>query len=126
MGRGATSVLFDLDEQTISFIELMELHFIKLFRDEGVWLPTICRAAKTAAQQFSTPHPFAVHRLDTDGQAIFATLIKSEKRSKLIEDLERSQYIFATVVRPFFKKLGNCLAEWRGGPPRACHVGERD
>ena len=38
--------VFDPREQTISFIELMELHFIKLFRDEGVPLPTIRSAGK--------------------------------------------------------------------------------
>lgn len=97
--------VFDIREQTISFIELMELHFIKLFRDEGVALPTICCAAKTAAQQFSTLYPFALHRFDTDGQTIFATLIKSAKKPALIEDLKHGQYVFETIVRPFFKKL---------------------
>jgi len=97
--------VFDPREQTISFIELMELHFIKLFRDEGVPMPTIRSAAKTAAKQFSTPHPFAVHRFDTDGQTIFATLIESEKKPALIEDLKHGQYVFETIVRPFFKKL---------------------
>ena len=97
--------VFDSGEQTISFIELMELHFVKLFSDEGVSLPTIRRAAKTAAQQFSTCHPFAVHRFDTDGQTIFATLIRSEKTSALIEDLKQGQYVFETIVRPFFRKL---------------------
>jgi uncharacterized protein (DUF433 family) len=97
--------VFDPEEQTVTFVELMELHFIKLFRDEGVPLPTIRKAARTAARQFSTSHPFAVHRFDTDGETVFATLIESAKKGALIEDLKHGQYVFDTIVRPFFRKL---------------------
>jgi uncharacterized protein (DUF433 family) len=96
---------FDPQEQTISFLELMELHFIKLFRDEGVSLQTIRRAARTAAKQFGTPHPFAVHRFDTDGRTVFATLVNEEKEATVVEDLKHGQYVFDRIVRPFFKKL---------------------
>ena len=92
-------------EQTLTFLELMELHFIKMFRDHGVSLQTIRRAAKVAAQTFATSHPFAVHRFDTDGRTIFATLADSEKDQILVEDLRHGQYVFDTIIRPFFKKL---------------------
>ena len=55
---------------TITFLELMELHFVQMFKEAGVSLPTIRRAAKTASQQFGCPHPFTVHRFDTDGQQV--------------------------------------------------------
>ncbi len=97
---------FEPDEQTLSFLELIELHFIKMFRDAGVSLQTIRRAARVAARRFDTSHPFAVHRFDTDGRTIFATL-KSEKQQNraLLEDLEHGQYAFDQILRPFFKKL---------------------
>jgi uncharacterized protein (DUF433 family)/DNA-binding transcriptional MerR regulator len=100
---GVVTCTFDLHERTLTFLELMELHFIKLFRDQNVSLQTIRKAAKTAEKRFGNPHPFALHRFDTDGRTIFATLIGSEKR--LVEDLRHGQYVFDTVVRPFFKKL---------------------
>ena len=37
-----------VDNDTLTFLELMELHFIKMFRDEGVSLQTIRRATKMA------------------------------------------------------------------------------
>ena len=93
------------EERTITFLELMELHFVQMFREAGVSLQTIRRAAKTAAQQFRCSHPFTVHRFDTDGRTIFATLIQAEKDDALIEDLRHGQYVFETIIRPFFKKL---------------------
>ena len=97
--------VFSPDERTLSFIELIELHFIKMFRDAGVSLQTIRRAAKTAAKKFGTNHPFAVHRFDTDGRTIFATLRSSERNEAVLEDLEHGQYAFDKILRPFFKKL---------------------
>jgi uncharacterized protein (DUF433 family) len=96
---------FDLDERILSFFELIELHFVKLFRDAGVSLQTIRRAAKVAARTFGTRHPFAVHRFDTDGCTIFATLGSAEQGKSLLEDLEHGQYAFDQILRPFFKKL---------------------
>ena len=93
------------DEQTITFLELMELHFVKMFREAGVSLQTVRRAAKTAARRFECAYPFTVHRFDTDGRTIFATLIEAERNRKLVEDLQHGQYVFETIVRPFFKKL---------------------
>lgn len=93
------------EEKTITFIELMELHFIKLFRDEGVALQTIRRASRAAAARFQTAYPFSVKRFDTDGRTIFATLKARTKSKTLVEDLAKSQYVFDTVVRPFFHKL---------------------
>jgi uncharacterized protein (DUF433 family) len=96
---------FDPTERVISFVELMELHFIKMFRDEGVSLQAIRRAAKTAAKQFRTEYPFAVKRFDTDGRTIFATLVKEGGDKELVEDLKKGQLVFSHIVRPFFRKL---------------------
>lgn len=96
---------FDPAEQIISFRELMELYFIKMFRDEGVSLQAIRKASQAASQRFATDYPFAVKRFDTDGRTIFATLVKHEGDDELVEDLRRGQYVFTKIVRPFFKKL---------------------
>jgi uncharacterized protein (DUF433 family) len=103
--EGLIPRVFDAEERTICFLELMELHFVKMFREAGVSLQTIRRAATTAAKRFETPCPFAVHRFDTDGRTIFAALIDAERDASLLEDLRRGQYVFDDIVRPFFKKL---------------------
>lgn len=92
-------------EKTLTFAELMEVVFIKMFRDEGVTLPTIRRASQAAAKKFHTDYPFAVKRFDTDGRSIFATLIEESDDKVILEDLERGQLCFDTVLKPFFHKL---------------------
>jgi uncharacterized protein (DUF433 family) len=99
------SRVFHPSERTITFVELMELYFIKMFRDEGVTLQTIRRASKAAAAKYDTAYPFSVKRFDTDGKSIFATLRQSTKNETLIEDLEKSQLVFVKIMRPFFRKL---------------------
>jgi uncharacterized protein (DUF433 family) len=95
----------DPSEQTLTFVELMEMHFIKMFRDQGVSLQTIRRASRTARTRFRTDYPFSVKRFDTDGRTIFATLKGKTRSTVLIEDLEKGQYVFEKILRPFFRKL---------------------
>jgi len=97
-------------EGFVTFTELLELHFVKLFRSEGVSLQTIRRAARNAAKRFRTAHPFAVKRFDTDGKTIFSTAIDEESDTELVEDLKRGQLVFGNIIRPFFRKV-----EYRGG-----------
>lgn len=96
---------FPISEHTLSFLELMELHFIKMFRDSGVSLQTIRKAAKAAAKKFRVDYPFAVRRFDTDGKTIFATLLDREDDREAVEDLKRGQYVFTTILKPFFLKM---------------------
>jgi uncharacterized protein (DUF433 family)/DNA-binding transcriptional MerR regulator len=118
--EGLIPRIFEPEERTISFLELMELHFVKMFREAGVSLQTIRKAAKTAARMFGTRYPFAVHRFDTDGRTIFATLLDAEQRTSLMEDLRHGQYVFDTIVRPFFKKIeygtDNAVRFWPRDP----------
>lgn len=107
--EGLIDRYFDPEEQTITFIELMELYFINLFRAQGVSLQTIRKAAKAAAAKFSTKYPFAVKRFDTDGRTIFATLIDNERDQAVVEDLRKGQYVFEQILQPFFRKI-----EYRG------------
>ena len=95
----------DPQEKTITFIELMELHFIKLFRKEGVSLQTIRKTSAAAAALFGTEYPFAVKRFDTDGKTVFATLVDEQSDSTLVEDLKKGQLVFETLMKPFFRKL---------------------
>lgn len=101
------------DEPILTFLELIELLFVKLFRDHGVSMPTIRLASARAAQMFNHDYPFAVQRFDTDGQRIFATLKDEADDATLVQELARGQLAFDRFVRPFFRKLeyeGSMLA----------------
>jgi uncharacterized protein (DUF433 family) len=103
--HGVVSRRFDPQEKTITFAELIELHFIKMFRDEGVSLQTIRKASLAASKKYKTEYPFCVKRFDTDGRDIFATLVSKETKAEIIEDLKCGQLVFEKIIRPFFHKL---------------------
>jgi hypothetical protein len=100
---------YDLESHAISFVELMELHFIDMFESQGVSFQTIRRAAQIASKRFRTDYPFTVKQFDTDGHTIFATLADeanaSRRKKVLVEDLRIGQYVFGNIVKPFFRKL---------------------
>jgi uncharacterized protein (DUF433 family) len=96
---------FDPAEHTLTFLELMELQFIKMFRSEGVALQAIRKASEAAAKKFRTAYPLCVKRFDTDGTAIFATLIDKQTDAESVEDLRHGQLVFGQIVKPFFRKL---------------------
>lgn len=89
----------------LTFPQLMEFHFVKMFLDAGVSFQAIRKASKSAAAKFHVQYPFTVKRFDTDGRTIFATLQKDEKSAPIVEDLQRGQLVFQKIIRPFFKKL---------------------
>ncbi|MEX0717941.1 MAG: hypothetical protein WD066_15205 [Planctomycetaceae bacterium] len=92
-------------EDLLTFADLMELHFIRIFRAQGVSLQIIRKAAAAAAAKFEVDHPFAVHRFDTDGRTIFATLQAKETDKEVVEDLRHGQYVFQKFVKPFYRKF---------------------
>jgi uncharacterized protein (DUF433 family) len=92
------------DHWAIGFLDLVELLFIKAFRDEGVSLQTIRRAAREAAKRWRTTHPFCLKRLATDGRTIFSTVQDETGEEQLLE-LTRSQLAFKRVLRPYLKQL---------------------
>jgi len=101
--------------RAIGFLDLVELLFVKAFRDEGVALQTIRRAAKEAARRWNTTHPFCLQRFATDGHSIFATVVDDLGEENLLE-LTRSQLAFKKVLKPYLKQLDydtqNLVKRW--------------
>ena len=93
------------NERLLTFSELIELHFVRLFRSKDVSLQAIRKAAVAASRKFDTKYPFTVKQFDTDGNTIFATLRSRETDRVMVEDLQRGQLVFRELVKPFFKKL---------------------
>jgi uncharacterized protein (DUF433 family) len=91
--------------EVVTFLELVELLFIKLFREQGVSMRLIRAAARRASERWETNYPFAIKRFNTDGTHIFATLSEDGAEGFGLEDLSRGQFAMETVVRPFFRKL---------------------
>jgi uncharacterized protein (DUF433 family) len=89
----------------LSFLDLIELLFVRDFREHGVSMPVIRRAAVVAADMFKNiDHPFCLQRFSTDGKRIFATAASEEGDEQMI-DLVQRQHVFSDVMEPFLKQL---------------------
>lgn len=95
---------FDAEEKTLTFNELIELHFVRIFRDAGVRLSVIRRCHERAAKKFHSERPFLVKGFKTDGKTIFLDALREDGEATL-EDLDGGQFVFRDVLAPFFKKL---------------------
>src|SRR5690348_1790779 len=69
---------FEEEEKTITFAELMEFHFVRLFRQQGLQLSTIRKCYQKAASEFGD-RPFMMKGFHTDGKTIFATVVKEDR-----------------------------------------------
>jgi uncharacterized protein (DUF433 family)/DNA-binding transcriptional MerR regulator len=96
---------FASDDRVLSFLELIELLFIALFRREGLSLAAIREAAETASRWFSTDYPFAIKQFNTDGMFIFARLANESNSEEIMAELGKGQLAFPMVIEPFLKKL---------------------
>ena len=95
----------DVGEDILTFDDLIEAHFVLMYLSEGVGLKVIKKAAEAAASKYQTNYPFSVKRFDTDGKTIYATLIEDKTNKRYLEDLNKGQYVFEKILRPFFRKL---------------------
>lgn len=89
---------------TLSFLDLIEMLFVKAFLDEGVSMPTIRKAAVEGARLFQVKHPFCVKRFETDGRDIFVS-VEREAHDERLVDLVRKQAVFNQVIGPLLHRL---------------------
>jgi uncharacterized protein (DUF433 family) len=102
-------------ELEISFRDLVELRFIKTFRDAGVSLQTIRICVDRAIDLVGSERPFSTSKFRTDGKTIFE-LATSEVFEGSMTDLKTRQNVFKTMIEPSLKDLefeGDALVRWR-------------
>lgn len=93
------------DAPDVGFWDLMEIRFIKYFRNKGVSLQHLRMVALRARERFENQHPFALSdvRFRTDRKKIFAE-ISSEENDKQLEDMMTGQLSLYEVVENFLAK----------------------
>jgi uncharacterized protein (DUF433 family) len=97
-----------------SFRDLIELRFVKAFRDIGLALPTIRECYQRAAEEVRDERPFSTKKFRTDGKTIFLEITEGIQEAKLV-DLRRRQNVFRTIVEPSLKDLefdASAVARW--------------
>lgn len=91
--------LADEDIDGISFHDLLEVRFVRAFRQHGVSLQTIRLASRKARKLFEMPYPFTSRKFQTDGRTIFASAMKETGETELL-DLVKGQYAFQKIIEP--------------------------
>ncbi|WP_179403007.1 DUF433 domain-containing protein [Burkholderia guangdongensis] len=90
---------FDDQVDGISFHDLLEVRFVRAFRQHGVSLQTIRLASQRARELFDTNYPFTSRKFRTDGRTIFASAMEETGETELL-DLVRRQYAFRKIIEP--------------------------
>ncbi len=104
------------DKLELSFRDLIELRFVRAFRDLGLGLPTIRECFNKAVQEVQDERPFSTQRFRTDGKTIFLEITDSVRldEGKMI-DLRQRQNVFRTIIEPSLKDLefdADVVARW--------------
>jgi uncharacterized protein (DUF433 family) len=87
----------------IAFADLLTLRLVRAFRDKGLGLPTIRRAARIAAEHYNLANPFITRAFRSDGVSVFLDLQRqgdlASEEGPLVNALT-GQHAFRSVVEP--------------------------
>ena len=98
----------------VSFRDLIELRFVKTFRDAGLSLQSIRECFDRAVEAVDDARPFSTRQFRTDGKTIFLEITDKVREGKLL-DLKRRQNVFHRIVEPSLHDLefdADILARW--------------
>jgi uncharacterized protein (DUF433 family) len=102
------------DTIELSFRDLIELRFVKAFRDVGLSMPTIRACFERAVEEVRDPRPFSTQRFRTDGKTIFLEITHDVREGELV-DLKRRQMAFHRILEPTLHGLefdADVVARW--------------
>jgi len=94
LARPGTAATRDL-----TFEELLTLRLVKPFKDKGLGLPTIKKAAQKAAAEYGVDNPFITQRFRSDGRSVFLDLDVTGEQRQLVNVLT-DQHQFREIVEP--------------------------
>jgi uncharacterized protein (DUF433 family) len=102
------------DTLELSFRDLIEVRFVKTFKDHGLSLPTIRACFERAVELVHDDRPFSTQKFRTDGRTIFLEITDKVREGELI-DLKRRQSVFHSFILPSLHDLefdADIVARW--------------
>jgi uncharacterized protein (DUF433 family) len=88
-------------DKTVNFYTLVEFYVFYQLRLHKVSVKQILKSHRLLREKFSTPYPFASHRIMTDGKAIFF----SPDGESIVNATPGLQYNLKEVIEDFLEKM---------------------
>lgn len=87
------------DDNYASFLDLIELLFIKKFLDHGISLQNLRKALNEADKLLKGLHHFARQRFFTNGRSIYLQIKDSNQSESLMELLSGGQWVIVPIIK---------------------------
>jgi uncharacterized protein (DUF433 family) len=92
-------------QDALTFVELIELLYIRAFERAGVSWNLIREAAGVAARMFSTRHPFALRQVYVDPRSVYGSVREDDGSESLVELVGHGQHAMPQLVKPFLEQI---------------------
>jgi uncharacterized protein (DUF433 family) len=91
------------EDLALTFMDLVELLFVRTFLQHGVSMPRIRRIEAEARQEIGVRHPFATKKFETDGKSIFHRFVHDGRER--VEDRWTMQQVETQIFNPLLSRL---------------------
>lgn len=93
-------------ERALTFVELVELLYVRAFHQLGVSWSAIREAARVAAHLFASPHPFALRQVYLDPESVlYGAVTEPDGSEGLIQLRGHGQQAFPQLVKPYLDQI---------------------
>lgn len=92
-------------EHALSFVELVELLYVRAFVELGISWREIWEGARILARMFHTQHPFALRQLYYDPKQLYALLEESDGSEGIVRLTGHGQNEIPDLVRQYLDQL---------------------
>lgn len=92
-------------QRALTFVELIELLYIRAFERAGVSWRLIKEAANVAARMFASDHPFALRQLYIDPHSVYGAVREADGTESLIQLIGHGQIAMSQLVKPFLEQI---------------------
>jgi uncharacterized protein (DUF433 family) len=92
-------------ERALTFVELVELLYVRAFQRADVTWPAIREAARVAARLYGTEHPFALRQVFVDPEGVYGTLAEADGSESLVQLKGHGQHAMPALVKPYLEQI---------------------
>jgi len=101
--RRAPALVQRREGDTLTFLDLLEVCFVKAFLDQGVPMATVRHIETQASIELKTTHPFCMRRFETDGKTIVLRYVA--KQRVRLRDMAQGQLLMRQVFEPLLRQI---------------------